>query len=155
MVVALVNILGRVRVVLGLLGSLVGFLLDAIELAVEVVDLILDDLLNNLCQNGNHDPEKQRLDDGEKSLVLGLLQLDVDVLDVDDNSVDLEEVRVVSLVSSLQGSLEAETASAQEDVHDTGVGDGWETLFLLDVVADVCKKLARVLPSIAPMVSHP
>jgi hypothetical protein len=36
------------------------------------------------------------------------------------------------------GDLEAESLTAQEEIHDTGVSNGREALLLLDVVGNIC-----------------
>lgn len=136
--VDVLDILG-VGVVLGLLLSLLGLLVDTVEYLIELVDVVADLLLGDLLDGGTHDLKKKRLEDVEQKLVVGLLQLDVHVLDVNVNSVDLEEVLAVSLVCSLHSDLEAQTSTTKEDIHDTLISNTGEALLLLDVVADIAK----------------
>jgi hypothetical protein len=41
------------------------------------------------------------------------------------------------LLSLGSSELETEALTAEEEIHDTGVGDGREALFLLKIVANV------------------
>jgi hypothetical protein len=96
-------------------------------------DLLLQDLLNSRA----HDLEEQWLKDTEEHLMIRLLELDVEVLHIDVDFVNLEEVLTITLVCVGCNNLEAEAISTEEDVHNTLVGDGWESLLALDVVGDI------------------
>jgi len=139
--VALVDVLDvlGVGVVPGLSLSLLGLLVDGEEHLIELMDVVADLGLCNLLDSRTHNLEEKRLEHVEEKLVVGLLQLDVDVLDVNVDRVDLEEVLAVGLVCSLHGDLETKTGTTKEDVHDTLVSNTGEALLLLDVVADVAK----------------
>lgn len=137
--VALVHVLEvlRVRVALGLSLGAVSLSLDVVQHAIELVDGVLDLLLKHLLNGRAHNLEQERLEHVEEQLVVALLELDGQVLDVSLDLVDLEEVGLsvlASLVGGLKFNLEAETRASHKDVHHTLVGDGRESLLLLDVV---------------------
>lgn len=139
--IALVDVLDvlRVGVLLGLLLGSLGLLVDTIEHLIELVNVVANLLLGNLLDSRTHNLKKKRLEDVEQKLVVGLLQLDVHVLDVNVDGVDLEEVLAVSFVCSLHGDLEAQASTTEEDIHDTLISNTGEALLLLDVVADIAK----------------
>lgn len=119
------------------MDSAVGLKLDLVRQSIELVELVLDHLLQCLLQSWAHDLQHHWLTDGEQNLVLGLLQLDVEVLNIDINLVNLEEVLTVLLLGSRHLHLEAETTSTEEDISNTSVGKRWEPLLLLDVERDI------------------
>jgi hypothetical protein len=139
--VALVDVLDilGVRVALGLSSGTVSLLLSGIKHGVKLLDVVANLLLDNLLEGRAHDLEEERLEEAEEKLVVRLLQLDVQVLNINIDGVDLEEVGLVGLVRGLHSDLEAQTSAAEEDVHDTLVGDAREALLLLDVVGDVAQ----------------
>jgi hypothetical protein len=47
------------------------------------MELILDSLLNGFLESRTESLQHDRLRDGEQQLVLGLLELDVEILDID------------------------------------------------------------------------
>jgi len=81
--------------------------------------------------------ENQGLSNTEQSLVLGLLELDLEVRDVDLASINLEEVCPVLSISLGERELEVEAIATEEDIGNTLISDAWETLLLLDVIVDV------------------
>lgn len=135
--VAIVDVGRILRVVLRSTSDAFGFLMDLKGFPIELVNLVFNQLLQHLGDGRLDDGKKQRLEDVEQELVLGLLELNVQALHVNVDSVDLEEVLPVGLVGCLHRNLEAETGATHVNVHDTSVFDRWETLFLMDVVADV------------------
>ena len=143
--VALVDVLDvlRVRVALGLSRSPVGLLLGSVEHGVKLVHVLANLLLDDLLDDGAHHLEQEGLEETEEKLVVGLLQLDVQVGDVNVNVVDLEEVSLVRavglLVRGLHSDLEAQASTAHEDVHDTLVSNTGKALLLLDVVRDIAE----------------
>lgn len=137
--VAAVDVRSLLGVILDLVLGLVGLKLDGVQEAVELVDLVLDDLLKHLLDGRAEDLQHERLEQVEQSLVSGLLKLDVEVLDIDVDVVNLEEVLAVLGVGGRHLDLEAETSSTEEDVHQTFIADGWESLLLADVVADIAE----------------
>lgn len=137
--IAVVDIGRLFRIVLHLALGLVGLELDLVEEAVGLVNVVLDGLFDGLLQGGTDDLEHERLGERKEELVLRLLQLNVEVLDVHVNLVDLEKVLLVLVVGRRHFNLEAETAAAKEDVGDTRVRDGGETLLLLDVKGHIAQ----------------
>lgn len=105
--VALVDVLDvlGIGVVLGFLGSTVGLLLDGEEQSIKFVDVVADLLLNCLLDDWSKDLQCQRLEEAEQQLVVGLLDLDRHVLDVDVDGGDLEKVVLVALVGTVDGSV--------------------------------------------------
>lgn len=138
--VALVEVLNvlRIGVLLKLCLGPLSLRVDGVQEGVGLAEGILDLLLKNLLESRTNDLDKQGLDNTEQHLVVGLLELDLEVLDINIHLGDLEEVRTVVLrVSRLGRDLEAETLSTQEDVGNTLVLDGREALLPVDIVADV------------------
>lgn len=136
-VVALVDIGSVLRVTLGLVLGSVGLLLDLVPESIKLVALVLDGLLNSLLKGRSKNLEHQGLEEAEEELVLGLLDLDVQTLDINVNLLNLEEVLGVLLVGGGDLHLEGETVSGKENVNDTGVSERREALLPLDVVADI------------------
>lgn len=101
------------------------------------MSLVLDDLLKNFLKSGTHELQHNRFEQAKEKLVLGLLELDVKVLNININFVDLEEVLLVRLLSRRRLDLEAESGSTKEDVCDTLVGQLRATLLSLDVVSNI------------------
>lgn len=135
--IAVVDVGGLLWVLLGCGGGSFGFLMNLVCLAVEHVNLILDQLLKDLSNCRLDNGEQEWLEDVEQQLMFRLLQLDVEALHININFIDLEEVLAVALVSSFHGNLECEASASHEDIHDTSILDGWEALLLVDVVADI------------------
>lgn len=108
---------------------------ESVALGEGVADLLLNDLLNSRA----YDLEEERLEDVEEQLVVGLLELDVQVLDVNSDLIQSDEVLAILLVGGASSNLEVEALAAQNNVHNTSVGDRGETLLLLDVVANITK----------------
>lgn len=111
------------------------FLGEEVALSEGLADLALDHLLQSRCDHA----EQHGLEGVEEQLVVGLLQLDVHVLDAHVNLVQLEEVLLVVLLSGRGSDLDAETITTEEDIHNTTIGDGGEALLLLDVVGDIAQ----------------
>ena len=91
-------------------------LVDGVGVRVRLGDGVLDLLLQNLLDDRPKDGEHDGREEIEEQLVLRLLELDLEVLDVHDDSFHLEEVLSVARVSRGHLSLEAEALSAHEDV---------------------------------------
>jgi len=81
--VLLVNVLDVVwiRVGKGVLLGLLSLLMDLVDDAVQFAGLLFDSSFEHLLERWFHSSEQKRLRDGEEQLVLGLLQLDVEMLD--------------------------------------------------------------------------
>lgn len=122
-VVAAVDVGSVLRVALGLILGAVGLLLDLEDKGVHLVALVLDGLLNSLLQRRSDDLEHDGLEEVEEELVLGLLELDVEGLDVDVNLLNLEVVLAIRLVGAANLHLEGEAVTGQEDVENTSIGD--------------------------------
>jgi len=88
-------------------------------------------------KSGTHKLQHNRLEQAKDELVLGLLELNVEVLNININFVDLEEVLLVRLLGSRSLDLEAESRTTKEDVCDTLVGQLGAALLSLDVVCNV------------------
>ena len=137
--VLLEDALGILWVVLSLFGCALSVLIDTVEVGVHLLKVALDLFLNNLLNHRAHDPQQQRLSNVEQQLVVGLLELDVQVLDADGDIVDSDKMCAILCLSVASGKLEAEAFTSHEDIHDTLVGHGWEALLLLDVVCHILK----------------
>ncbi len=135
--VARVNILGLGWVVLDLLLGLVCLLLDAVGHAVKLLELFADDLLESLLESWADNLEKEWLEDTEQHLVVGLLKLDVEVLDVNIDLVNLEEVLAILFGGRGHLDLKVQATTVEEDVGNADISDGRESLLLFDVVRNV------------------
>lgn len=136
-VVAVVDVRSVLRVVLGLSRSTVGLLLHLVEDLVKLVALILDSLLNSLLQRGSDDLEHDGLQHREEQLVVGLLDLDLDLRKVNVNLLDLEVVLAILLVGGGDLHLKGKAIAGEDNVNNTLIGDGGESLLAVDVVAHV------------------
>jgi len=137
--VALIHVLNViwVWVTLGLLLCLFCLLVDGESKGVELGEGVADLLLKCLENNWLQELENQGLSKTEQSLVLGLLELDLEVRDVDLASINLEEVGSVLSISLGERELEVEAITTEENVGNTLISDAWEALLLLDVVVDI------------------
>lgn len=135
--VSAVDIRCVLRIVLDLLCSTVSLLLDLVAEAIELMDLLLDDLPQSLLESRTHDLQHKRLEQGKQELVRGLLKLDIEVLHINVNLVDLEKVLAVRLLSGGQLHREAESRATEEDVGNTSVSDTWESFLPLNIVGNV------------------
>src|ERR1700728_3318223 len=90
--IAAVDIGNIFRVVLGIFLRLVSFLLNSISDTIKFIDFVFDDLFDGLLECWAHDLQHDRLEQGKQSLVPGLLERDIDVLDININMINLEEV---------------------------------------------------------------
>ena len=87
--IAVVNI-GRIFGILDdLLLSTINFLLDLVGVSIKLVDLILDGFLGGLLESWAESLQQNWLSKSEQELVLGLCELDAEILDV-----NLEEITV-------------------------------------------------------------
>lgn len=126
--VSLVDVLSLLRVVLSLnewlaaeclyskfiahlLERTIRLKLDLVGQGVEFMSLVLDDLFQSLLETGTNDPQHQWLEQAKQELVLGLLELDVEVLHINVDLVDLEEILLVTFISSRHLDFEAEAGS--------------------------------------------
>jgi hypothetical protein len=141
LVVAVVDVLSMlgVGVVFKLSLDTLLFLVDAVTEGIQIVEGGADLLLESLDDDGLQDLEEKGLEDTEQHLVLGFLELDVQVADIDLAGVDLEEAVAAGLVGGGQSKLEAESLASEEDVHNTEISDRGETLLATDVVRDISK----------------
>jgi len=146
--VALVNVLRLLRIVLRFSAGTLGFLVNRVRVTIGLGDIVPDLLLEKLGDRRANDTEQEWLEEAEQQLELRFLQLDVEVLHIDSDRVDLEEMLSIARVRSRHCNLEAEAGSTQENVHKTRVGDRWEALLLLDVIADIYDRVSHALDKI-------
>ena len=111
--------------------------MNAVSILITLLEGILDLLLYDLLNGRLHDLQQQRLGNSEEQLVVGLLDFDLKIGNLDLNVLNHHEASAVLRLSVASFELEAEAFASQDDVHDTLVGDGWEALLLLDVVSNV------------------
>ena len=98
---------------------------------------VTDLFLKHLLYDWTHDRQQDRLGNAEEKFVIGLFDLDLQILDVDRNLVHLGEMLTIFLVSSGGSNLEAEAITTKIDVHNTSVGDGWKPLLFFNVIRDI------------------
>lgn len=138
-VVAVVDVGSVLRVVLGLSSGALGLLLDLVAKLVKLVALVLDGLLNSLLQRSSNNLEHDGLQNREEQLVVGLLDLDLNLGKVNVDLLNLEVVLTVLLLSGGDLHLKGEAVAREDDVSNTSVGERGEALLALDVEADVAK----------------
>ena len=71
--------------------------------------------------------------------MLRFLHLDVDVLNVDVHLGNLEKVLAIIRSSSLSSDLEAKALATHEDITDTSILNGRETLLALHEESNITK----------------
>ncbi len=122
---------------LGSLNSPLGFLVNIVEIGIGLSEGVTNLFLEDLLDDWTHDHQQDRLGNTEEEFMVGLLDLDLQVFNIDGDLVNLGKVLTIFLVSSRGSDLEAEAFTAQEDIHHTGVSDGGESLLLLDMVRNI------------------
>lgn len=137
--VAVVNVGGLLGVLTSLIKSAVSLLLDLVQHGVHPGSLIADGLLKSLLEAGAENLEHDGLEEVEEQLVVGLDQLNLQVLDIDVNLVNLEEVLPVLSIGRGHLHPKSEALALEENVEDTSVAERWESLLPLDVVAHIAQ----------------
>lgn len=125
------------RLILGRFLGFVVLLLDEPQLFIDLIEGTTDLDFGNLGNGRLDNSHQQRMEEVEKSLVIRLLEVDLQILERDSDIFDLEDTIAVLLVGGGQFQVERQSLSAEEDVHNTSVLETGETLFLLDVVGDI------------------
>ena len=137
--VLVVDVGSILRVSLGRLDGASSILVNGVCESVGLLERILDLLLDDLLDDRLHDLKKKWLGDTEEKLVVGLLDLDVEVVNLDINIVNNNKVGAILLLGIASIELEAESFTSKDDIHDTLIGDRWEALLLLDVIRNIAK----------------
>jgi hypothetical protein len=151
--IAVVDVLCVLGILQCLLLGAISLDLDLVGVRIKLVGLILDGLFNSLLESWAEGLQQDWLCKREQELMLGLCELDVEVLDVNledlivsthsvevemgatyINFVNLEEVLAIRLLSCGELHLEAEARTAKEDISNTEIGNARETLLSLDIV---------------------
>jgi hypothetical protein len=119
-----------------LFGS-VGLLLELPSKSVELVHLILNLLLQSLLKSRTYNPQHEGLDQAEQNLMFGLLELDIEVLDINVNFIHLKEILAIMFLSCRHLHLEAEACSTKENVGETLVSDAGDAVLSFDIVGHI------------------
>lgn len=83
----------------------------------------MDLLFEHLLQGRSNNVKEHRLEDGKENLVLGLPQLDVEIVNLHRHLVQFDKVLTVLLMSCGGCDLEPKALVTEEDVHDPLVCD--------------------------------
>ena len=81
-------IFGAFGLILGLLGGSLDVLINVVHEGVELFKIFSDLFLDDFCDDRFHHPQQQRLGNVKEQLVIGLLDFDVQILDIYSDFID-------------------------------------------------------------------
>ena len=113
------------------------FLLNKPHLFIHLIESSTDLDFRSLSDSRFDDTHQQGLEDVEQSLILGFLEDNFHIVDLDFDSVDFEDAIAILGLSRSESNIERQSVTTDENVHDTSISEGWESLFLVDPVRDI------------------
>ena len=123
--------------ILGGLFSLVVFLLNEPQLFIESIKRAPDLNFRSFGDGWLDNANEKGFEDVEQSLVIGLLEDDVEILNLDLDALHLEESISIFGIGRDQFHVERQAVSAHKNVHDALISNTRKSFFLFDPIRNI------------------